>query len=722
MPTRRGPIVIGLFCLVALALVTQLRIDNRHERMLDQNTPAARAYDRFQEEFGNDAVMIVALSGKPLFDFESLDEMVRAAHAIEKIPHVASVNGIPAIFEKTFGSDDNEALEEEMTNTPFYKGLFISEDHEVAGLVVELELMDEPGANEELADALDKAVQPLRDFGFRVDLVGDPIFESAIDKITLGESRKMFPIAAVLGLGVLIWLLRSIRGTAVVLLCSGIILLLTMASIQATGRTLNLVTASLPLILWVLSLANSIHVVSRFQQLAARAASPLEALLETMRELRGSLIMSSITTALGFLSLVTTNVSAIRELGVFMAWGMMLMLVVSLYLTPWLCMVFKVPPSPHVQRTSRILDRFARTLTRHPRPALVVFGLFIVVAAYFALQVKAQPDSLTFLPKSHPVVQSYDFIGDRLTGLESMEIVIDTPGGWTNQAYWAPLEKMMATLNAMDTVSRVFGPFDFLRKINQWDHDFDVAYYALPESDKAADELLGRMTEEDRQQLNRFESHDGERIRFTVLMNTRDASQFEEVIHVAEHELAALPKPLGGEITGMARRMHEFQYGLLQNQITSYVSSLFMVFVVIFIGMRSLRLTVILLPPNVVPLLAVFTTMGILGISLDVATVMVASISLGIAVDETVILLSYYRWVRAQGKSNFEAIHDALSDVGPACIVTSIVACIGFFTISLSIFIPISNFGMLCGIAMFTAVASNLILLPAVLALAGDEK
>ncbi len=302
MPTSRGPIIIGLFCLAALALVTQLRIDNRHERMLDQNTPSARAYERFQQEFGNDAVMIVAVSGKPLFDFDSLDAMVRAAHEIAKVPHVVGVNGIPTLFEKTFGADDNEALEEEMTNTPFYRGRFISEDRQVAGIVVELELLERPGANAELTAALDKAVQPLRDFGFRVDLVGDPVFESAIDKITLGESLRMFPIAAALSLGVLIWLLRSVRGTAVVLMCSATILLLTMASIQATGRTLNLVTASLPLILWVLSLANSIHVVSRFQQLAARAASPGEALIETMRELRASLIMSSITTAASFAS------------------------------------------------------------------------------------------------------------------------------------------------------------------------------------------------------------------------------------------------------------------------------------------------------------------------------------------------------------------------------------------------------------------------------------
>jgi predicted RND superfamily exporter protein len=722
VPSRLGPILIGVACIAALALVTQLRVDNRHERMLDQNTPAAHAYEQFQREFGNDAVMIVALSGKPLFEFESLDAMVRAAEDIAQLPQVASVNGIPTIFMETFAGEDNEALEEELTSTPFYEGLFISKDRQVAGIVLELKLLEEPGANEAFAHAIDVAVKPLRDFGFRVDLVGDPIFESAIDKITMGESLRMFPIAAVLSLFVLIWLLRSLRGTIVVLVCNAAILLLTMGSMPATGHTLNLVTASSPLIVWVLSLANSIHVVSRFQQLAARTASAEEAMHETMRELRGSLIMSSITTSLGFLSLVTTNVSAIRDLGKYMALGMMFMLVVSLYLTPWLCLKWKVPPSPHVQHASRLLERLARRLTAHPRPALAVFGVFVAVAAYFALQVKTQPDSLKFLPKTHPVVDSYEFVQNNLTGLQSMEIVLATPGGWTKSEYWPAIEGLLQFLAEQEPVSRAFGPFDFLKKINQWDHDFDPAYFRLPESTERANELLGQMGDEDRRQLDRFVTNNGDRIRISVLTNTRDSSVFDEIIRGTQAKIETLPMPMAGEITGMATRMHEFNFGLLQNQVRSYGSSLVMVFLVILIGMRSLRLTLILLPPNIVPLLVVFTVMGILGISLDVATVMVASISLGIAVDETVIILSYYRWVRAQGRGNFDAIHSMLSDVGPACIVTSIVACIGFFTISMSIFIPISNFGLLCGIAMFSAVLSNLVLLPAVLALPGDTK
>ncbi len=722
MPSRLGPIVFGVLCLVSLALVTQLRADNRHERMLDHRSHAARAYEEFKKEFGNDNIAIVAVSGKPLFELESLDTMVDAVARLEKIPYVAAVDGLPVLFRDTFGQDDAEALEDEVTNTPFYQGLFISKDHNVAGLLLELKPMDTPDATKEIVKQIDDAVRPLRDFGFRVDVVGDPVFEDAINIITMGESMRMFPIAAVLSLIVLVWLLRSVKATLVVLICNSVVLLMTMASMQATGHTLNLVTASSPLILWVLALANSIHVVSRFQQLSAHAESPVKAIAETMTELRTSLIMSSITTSLGFLSLITTNVSAIRELGAYMSFGMILMLLVSLYLTPWLCIAFKVPPAYHVHHASRALDRFGALLTRRPRWALGIFALIAAVAIFFALKVKAQPDSLAFLPKSHPIVDSYNFVSQHLTGLQSMEIVIETPGGWTNTEHWPAIQKVVDAIEAQPVVSRVFGPFDLLKKVNQWEHDFDPAFYALPSSREEADKLLDVMGKGDRKQIERFESQDGGRIRFSVLMNSRDASVFDEVIHAAERELAALPAPLSGHVTGMASRMHEFQFGLLQNQFMSYASSLVMVFIVILVGMRSIRMTLILLPPNLIPLLCVMMVMGAAGISLDVATVMVASISLGIAVDETIILLSYYRWLRAQGKGNFDAIRGMLADVGPACIVTSTVTCIGFFTISMSIFVPISNFGLLCGIAMVAAVLSNFVLVSSILALAGDEK
>jgi hypothetical protein len=266
----------------------------------------------------------------------------------------------------------------------------------------------------------------------------------------------------------------------------------------------------------------------------------------------------------------------------------------------------------------------------------------------------------------------------------------------------------------------VFSPLDFVKKINQWEHEIDPAYYVMPGDQETADDLLGLMDSDTKDRMDRFVREDGGRIRLSVLMNSTNSQDFEDVIKTAGAGLAELPAPLEGHLTGMAVRMHEFEYGLVTTQITSFAASFLMVFGSILIGLRSWRLTLLSIPPNIIPTLAVFTTMGAAGISLNVATVMVASISLGIAVDNTVHLLANYRQQRLSGMRGYAAIQESLVHVGPACIVTTVTACIGFFTLSVSEFIPIANFGMLAGIAMVVALAADLVLVPSILAFGGD--
>jgi predicted RND superfamily exporter protein len=722
VPSKRGPIVIGLLSAAAALASLNLSVDNSRDRMLQQHSPAARAYDEFVREFGDESVVIVALSGKPLFEFESLDEMVLAADRLAGLPHVTSVNGLPIIFRDTFGEEDNVALEEELTSTPFYRGLFLSEDGTTTGILVELDGSDESGSAEGITAAIEQAVQPLRDFGFRVDLIGQPVFQSTINHLTQSETIRMFPIAALVSLLVLIALLRSVRATLVVLVCSATTLLLTMGTMAATGHTLNMVTASSPLILWVLSLANSIHIVSRYQRVLAVENGPAAAIARTMAELTYSCALASVTTAFGFVSLSVARVSAVQELGIYMGAGMIISLVVSLMLAPWLLVTWKIAPVSRARHDSRVLAWFGRVITRHHVPALVVTGIFIGVAIFYALKVEADPDTLDFLQKDNPTAESFRFVAGKLTGFQSLEIVVDTPGGWTNSAYWPAIERLTERVAQEGVVVRAYSPLEFVKKINQWEHEVDPAYYTLPETSEEAEHLLSLMNDDDRDRIRRFTTEDDSRIRISVLLNSMNSKEFDSVIQAAETGIRELPPPLAGYTTGMAARMHEFEYGLVTTQIVSYAASFVMVFGSILIGLRSLRLTLFSIPPNILPMLAVFTTMGAFHLSLNVATVMVASISLGIAVDNTVHLLANYRRLRLAGTRGHEAIRETLVHVGPACVVTTVTACIGFFTLAASVFIPIANFGLLSGIAMLAALAADLVLVPSILAFGGDNR
>ena len=722
MTSKIGPAVILLLCVISAYFVLHLKIDNRQDRMLDHTGPEALEHERFREAFGNDDFVIIAISGKPLFDEEALDVMVQVMDRLEENDYVSDVTGIPSIYRENFGEEDPEALEEEMTSTPFYQGLFISANHDVAGLLVQSVTLDSPGAFRELSEHILNSVQPLRDYGFRVDTVGGAVFDTAINSITLGESMRMFPIAAVASLLVLIALLRSLKATTVVLICGCVTELLTLGALVALGRSLTIVTSVLPLIIWVLTLANCVHLVNHYQRHLAMNSSIEKAIQETLSALRFSCTLSAVTTAFGFLSLVVADIGLIRELGAFMALGMLISLGVNLVLCPYLLRALKVPaPVRCGRRTGEALANLGDRITRHPRPVVAVFAVLILWGVYSATQVRTEADATKFLPRDGDLIKSYEFVAENLTGLHTLEIVIDTPGGWLNPEYWPAIDELAADLESSEIVPRVYTPLEFLRKTNQWDHDFDTEYYVLPKTREEAEELIALMSEEDDNQLPHFVTADGERIRVSILINTMEAQDFGKIVERGREHIARLRAPLTGTITGMATRMQAMQLSLIMTQVKSFSLAFVLVFVSILVGLRSLRLTLLSMIPNIMPLLSVFTAMAVLNIPLNAGTVMVASISLGIAVDDTVHFFVGFHRHRVRGQSKNEAIHSTLSKVGPSLVVTTVTACIGFFALSQSAFPPISCFGLLSGIAIIVALLADLLLVPAIFALRSES-
>ena len=175
-----------------------------------------------------------------------------------------------------------------------------------------------------------------------------------------------------------------------------------------------------------------------------------------------------------------------------------------------------------------------------------------------------------------------------------------------------------------------------------------------------------------------------------------------------------MPTGFSGRVTGQVLQLVNAQQTLITSQLRSVGLALLVVFTVIAIGLRSARLTALSVAPNVIPLLAAFALMAVAGITLDAGTVMVASIALGIAVDDTVHLLVA---ISREDKNApvADRLRHALEHVGPAMVLTTVAACIGFFALMTSAFVPIRFFGLLSGTAMIVALAAGLWLVPALL-------
>jgi len=724
VPPIYAAVAIAILCVLAIWPITRLELDNRLNRLLNPEGKAAQEFAKFEEEFGGDQFVVVAVSGKPLFAEDGLVAMVETLEQLEEIPEVANVSGIPAVFRDQFGLEDIDAMEEELTSTPFYYGLFLSPAKSMAGILVELEEPDEPGATGRIVRAIRATAAPLEEYGYRVDFVGQPINRYEINQLSKNESLRTFPLAAAASLVVLLLLLRSVRTASVVVVCGGLSLVLTLGFIGLLGRPLNVVTMSLPLVMWVLSIANCIHVVTRFQHYRIHRPTVRAAVGAALLETRYPCALSALTTAFGFYSLVTAKVEPVQEFGIYMGTGMIISLLVNLILAPYLLILLRAR-APRWRRSENAGHIFGVVGNQVVRFRWAVIGLFacIVVGGILSIPyLKSEPDSAKFLPEDSEGAIAIRHVTKNLTGINSLEILVDLPGPWTTAEYWPILERLANKYEQREIVPRVVTPLDFLKKINQWENDLDPAYYRLPDTTEEAEELVSMLSEEDAPGLQRLVKRDGARIRMSVMTSSQKTNDYLALADEAKQDLAALPEGFSGVVTGTAYRMRTMQMNLMETQFRSFGAAFLMVFICIWVGLRSFRIVAVSVVPNVMPVLSVFAVMVLFEISLDAATVMVASIALGIAVDDAVHLLNAYRRERDQHKEVREAIRHALEAVGPSITVTTVTACIGFFTLGTSQFGPIANFGNLSGIAMAMALITDMLFVPAVVSFRRSQK
>jgi predicted RND superfamily exporter protein len=336
-------------------------------------------------------------------------------------------------------------------------------------------------------------------------------------------------------------------------------------------------------------------------------------------------------------------------------------------------------------------------------------------------RVPVESNPLSFLPKSSPTTDDYRVVGERLTGFFSMEIVVSTPDDWWAPDVLAVLDGLGARLTTSPIVAKVLSPPDLLRKARQWELGFDAEGFSLPEDRAEAERLVSGLGEDGGRRMARFAVEDGRTVRVSAVVNEMDEGRFLDLVSDARSAVADLPDGYEGWITGLVLRLVEAQKNLVSSQIRSLGFACLVVFAAIAVGLGSWRLTLISVFPNMVPVLAVFAMMAVFRIPLDAATVMVASIALGIAVDNTVHLLAAFQREAGAGETRRLAAFNALRTVGTAIVVTTATACVGFFSLGVSEFVPIRDFGLLAGGAMLVALVADLLVVPSMLVV-GEER
>ncbi|MEO0796259.1 MAG: MMPL family transporter [Verrucomicrobiota bacterium] len=706
---KRPGINIAIAALVAIAFAwaaTSLRVDNTPGVWLPSDLEELDDLREFEDRFGEDAPILVYASEALVGDARWESAFSELAGEIQALPEIGSVVE-PRYIESALGG-------------PPIASVLVDSTGGVAGLAI---LVDEDvdfATRATIVGKLESLIEQYEPRLGSLHLAGSDVITHDLDAGSKESLGRLSPI--VFGLmSIVIWVtLRSWRALVVGLATVVGVSIISLGIFALAGKTLNLVVVTMPAILAVVTVAQFMHLFSRYQnlegnrdgqQLAVRSEWWSEAIAATWKPCA----LSAVTTAAGFFAIGFSEIGPIRNLGIFTGIGVLVAFVLTFTLAPSLLLLSrKVQPRNlgQVWWTQERAGRMTGFIKRRSGLILLASTLIIFSSVLGIRQLTVESNILSFFPESHRVPRNYQFVQEHLFGLTPIELVIEGPRkDVLTEETFSRLNRFLESAIQTETlVQEAISPLF----VSDPDDRSQITFTLSPENLAAA---LPRDANDLSSEQRAYFDVDGGHIvlRTTLAAQTDSSNACHALVQRLETNLTdAFPESVRATLTGSATVLIQGQVLLLETQIHSFLLALGVVSVFLLVTFRSFKILLISLVPNVLPVCLTLGFMALLEIPLNTATVTVAGIALGIIVDDTVHFLHEY-WRSRAGRGTQSAITAALYHVGRPIMITTMAVAIGFGAFALAPFKPTLYFGLLIATTAVAAVISDFLILPALL-------
>ena len=760
-----------LLALVATAaawpISQRLAFEQSIESLYATDNPHLRDFLTSRSTFGGDEFLIVAYSDPELFQPNSdaltdlaSERITSFAEQLSQVPGVRkeSTQHLAQALKFQFGREQIRQL---------VGGILLGDDNQTTAIVLRLlQEKDSPVPRGEtiagvrkLADAHDPpamvAGEPaqIHDMFRYVEEDGRKLFLVSLavlafvlllllEVIQWQLVRRLALIALLnwvswlplLGIAImlaLVWL-RWVMLTVLVVLVS---IVWTEALLVLSGLRLSMVSSMLNSLITIIGVATSMHVLLFFRE-QHRTQSPEDALGQTILRLAKPVWWSIATTVFGFAVLVSSHINPVASFGLMMALGTMVVLVAITILLPGCLLFGRLPEEPPLSATDRhvtnCLARITLWVEHHPRRVALASLLIAGVAGLGFLRLRVETDFSKNFRANSPIVQSLEFVESRLGGAGTWEVNFPTPENIDT----AFLDHVRMLANRLRREFGAAGSEDHagrLSKVVALTDGLDLIPERLP---TLKFPFLKTATLDERlEMLGKFQSefvsslyNPGQR-RMRLLLRSYERQPSESklqliagVERIARQEFAKLSDgdaPSGTEIVATAPRstglfvlLAFLIESLMDDQWASFILSSVGITSMMWFAFRSLPIGLISLVPNLFPNILVIGAMGWLGLPINIATAMIACVSMGLTVDSSIIYIDGYLNARASGLRVHEALHETHRHVGRALVYTNAALMAGFSVLALSHFIPLVYFGLLVSLAMLGGLIGNLVFLP----------
>ena len=711
---------------VSLLGVLRLSIETNTESVLDHRSEAWRFYQESQGQFGTDEAITVAISGTQPFDRDSLAlvfKLTGELESLEGIRRVDSISSVPIVESKPNGDisldspmefgppatqAEASAIGVRVLADRIAPDLLASRDGKVLALNLLLDAQGVAASNV----VLDRLAEKLPRSGLWVS--GVPVFRVETDARTRSELATFIPLTALFIAALLFAIFRSLFATVFPLAVSSSGTCVVLGAMGALEVPLTISTVILPSVFLAMGCAYSMHLLME----TAGASGP-EEVSTAIASVAGPLALSGLTTAIGFAAVAVVPIDALRQLGGFGALGTFTLVAAALTAGPAILALW-----PGIRVSSWFVEwvrspfqtRLVEFVLRKPKVVVLSWAVIALGCGIGATRIRVETDVTRWFPKGGLVRESYESIRSSLSGISPMNIIVtsDVPDAITHPEVVHAIDRMAEALRRDPAIGKVISIADPLREL----HGGFVGNIAepLPVDQRSIAQYF--LILESKEHFRDLVSSDRSMANVILRVNNNGSEHLLSISDSvdrwwAEHGVEGVTVRTTGIMYEFARAQHAIAVGQLQGLALDLAT----VAVLLFAILRVPKIAFVAVVANALPLVVIFGVLGFAGIPLDAGTVVVGNLALGIAVDETVFVLSAYVTQRSLSRSGAASIAVSVRHVLPALLATTTAVVTGFAILTLSNFAFTAKLGALTASVMVICIAANVTLLPALLAL-----
>lgn len=730
-------LVIGLFVVLAGIsgyYLTKLKFSFDFEQFFPQGDEDLEYFREFVQEFEtDDNFMLVAVRRENgVFEQDFLEKFHDFTLKTRDLPYVEqstsltkfgypvrtpfAITTVPAIHinkPERYAADSTRIMQDER-----FKYNLISEDGKA--LVVFLKMADgvDLDQSKEFMRALNQLVAQY-DFE-EYHYLGRPYFQKELVEMQIREVAKSALISGILVSIVMFLIYRRFWGVFVSLLSIGLGMLLFMGFMGAFGRELSAMAALYPVLMIIVGTSDVIHIMSKYVDELRRGQPQDKAIVTTIREIGLATLLTSVTTAIGFTSLMTNRVAPIKEFGINAAIGVMIAFITVIFFTTAVISMFNADQISKIGKRHANWDKAMLWLYRFTgaKPRQITLAAFALVAicAWGISMINTNYEIIDNMPRGEKVSEDFRFFEQQISGFRPLEFAGYVQGDYkaTDFEVVQEIDKMEQYLKEYPDIQAVGSVAMVYKSIHQMYRGGNPDAFELPE-DKAQFEQYQRIADKVPQMgMNVLVSKDKTKARVTSRIRDIGADSIKGMSQRIEQWIDnnINAEVIQFKMTGTGLLIDKNAEYIRANLIKGLGIATLIISALMAVLFWNFRMMFIALIPNLFPLIIGGAFLGFAGVELEAGISIVFSVIFGIAVDDTIHFLSKFKLARLKGKTVEDSLKITFTETGKPIVLTSVILFFGFLVMLFSVHPPSQTVGWLISLTLLTAVVCDLFLIP----------